>query len=202
MLITTPSAARYLGITTMTLRRRWAAGKISPHEWTPGRHPRWSVGVLRDILADELYRRRQELQEARERFYAVLRHPAYAWVPLGEAATLLGVCKNTIVYHIDHDRITARRSGYGRKNAECSVRSLRDYQVGVIERLEARIAFTQSQLDRDVVGVTPDNRFNRPSVAPKTKSLALSGGETPTSTHSARGATYPTDPQDTHGGSV
>lgn len=183
----------------MTLRRRWAAGKISPHELVPGRHPRWSVAVLRDILGDELYLRQKELQGARERFFAVVKYPAQAWISAGKAAALLGVCKNTIVYHIDHDRIVSRRSGHGRETVECSVRSLRDYQVGVIDRLEARIAFIRSQIDRDVVEDVAGNAFNLP---PKVRGFSLPEVETPTSDHSARGATYPTDPQDTHGGSV
>lgn len=49
-LVSTKAAAEALGLHARTLWRNVAAGKITPHGWTPGGQMRWDIDRLRAEL--------------------------------------------------------------------------------------------------------------------------------------------------------
>lgn len=58
--LTTPQAAKALGVGERSLRRWVADGLIEPDHITPGGHMRWDIERVRSQLREELRRRRLE----------------------------------------------------------------------------------------------------------------------------------------------
>jgi excisionase family DNA binding protein len=58
--LTTPQAAKALGVSERSLRRWVLDGLLEPDYVTPGGHYRWDVDRVRTELREELRRRRLE----------------------------------------------------------------------------------------------------------------------------------------------